>query len=267
MSRRLFLFFCLAVFLFVTIYSLLGPLSRISVVELNLEGESSSAAKPGLEKALRSLEGRLAWKIDLKQTAHQVSTFYPGARVQVLRRLPGRLLLFVQKRAPVFLLYKEGGFYPVSQEGDIGPVRKKGESLDFPILRGPDLTAAQDLRRQALLVFLSLPREGDSLLSQERLSEIVYRPSTQAFLFYVSGFVLELTKPLSEKKARRIDFVLRYLLQKGRQRALVSARQNAKIIVKKPPIDSPPDRLGSIEGLKSSPKSSPPSDSKIADRP
>ena len=193
--------------------------------------EEKTAIDESLAKFLRSLEGRFLWGLSLKKIADRVAAFYPGAQVHVLRRLPGQALIFVQEPEKAFLLLKEGDFYLVSQKGEIGPLKRPAEPLDWPILRGQALASQRELRHKAFLALVSFP-EGGSLLSKERVSEIFYRPSRRAFVFYVSGFALEFKGPLSEKEIQRINFVLNYLLQKGRHRAFVDARQTDKIIVK-----------------------------------
>jgi len=159
---------------------------------------------------------------------------YTWAEVHVTRKLPNRLVVFLEKKDIALLLLKdEEFFYSVSYEGKIGVKRGLGESLDFPVLRGDIFWNDSFLRKRALSIFLSIPKNNRTF-STQNISEITYNKKNDSLFFYLipGHFILELRKQLSPMQVQNIDFVLNYLNQRGKQEGIIDARLDKKIIVK-----------------------------------
>ena len=238
-AKRIFLFCALVLLAGALIYGFLGPFSKISHIELKADETLRSSPSYAIKEKeilsfLNHYKGRFLWQASLKKMVRQIHVLYPGVEAYAVRRFPSRLAVFLKNKNTAFLLLKEGeGFYSVSYEGEIGTKKTGGESLDFPLLRGESFWSQPLLRKRALLIVSSFPKEG-SALSVSNISEIVYNRVNDSFLFFLvkSHFVVELKKQPSSRKIRNIDFVLNYLKRKERKKGLIDARWDKKIIVK-----------------------------------
>ncbi len=238
-KTKLFFLICVSVILLFLLFCALGPFSKISVVELNVDRElkkvdSYIKKEEKILSHLNSYKGQFLWQVDLKDFVKEANDFYSGSEVYAVRKFPGRLIVFFRKKDTALLLLKdEGMFYSVSHEGDIGKKRELGESFDFPILRGKVFWLDSHLRKKTLSIFSSIPKTG-RFFSAKNISEISYNKSNNSLIFYLlSGyFIVELKNGLHQKKIQNINFVLNYLNQKGYQKGYIDARLGKKIIVK-----------------------------------
>lgn len=237
--KFIFLTSLVVLLLFFTAFALLGPFSKISLIDFKAgyrlkNTQSYIKREKEILSYLNSQKGRLLWSLDLKGTAHKINSIYSGAEVYIRRRFPGRLIVSLRKKDTALLLLRDGeSLYSVSYEGEIGLKRGMGESFDFPILRGPLFWSERRLREKALAILSVIPKEG-AAFSVQNVSEISYNRANDSLLLYLipDSLVLELTDPPEPEKIKNIDFVIRYLSQKGIQRSRVDARLSKKIIVK-----------------------------------
>lgn len=236
--RNIFLGFGF-IFILFFIYAFLGPFSKISSVELDVD-EKLKTTRSYIKKEkeilsyLNSYKGKSLWQVDLKHLVKQTNAFYLGSEIYVVRRFPNRLIVFLKKKNTALLLLKDREFlYSVSYEGKIGDKKNMEEFFDFPILRGELFWDSPQLRKRALSILSSLPKTGP-FFSVQNISEIFYNKINDSLLFYLisSPFILELKKQVSPEKLQNINFVLNYLNQKGSQRGFIDARLDKKIIVK-----------------------------------
>ena len=220
-------------------YIFLGPLSKISFVELHIDKELKKSQffvkkEQALLSYLKNYQGQSLWKIDLKTMVKEVNAFHLGSEAYVRRSFPNRLNVFLKKKETALLLLKEREiFYSISYEGEIGNKRSLKESFDFPILRGKAFWNRRVLRERVLSLLAHIPKEG-AFFSVQNISEISHNKVNDSFLFYLTfnSFILELKAKPSINKITNIDFVLKYLNQRGDQGGWIDASFEKKIIVK-----------------------------------
>lgn len=238
--KNIFLGLCFLFLLLFIAYVFLGPLSKISFVDLEVEPrlkaiQSYQTKEDKIVYFLNSHKGQFLWGLDLKKLTKQIHDFYIGMDVHVSRKLPNRLVVSLKQKRAVLLLLKEGKwFFSISSEGEIGAKKQVGESLDFPVLRGDSFWKKPELRRRVLALVSLLPLSG-SPFSVQNISEISYNQANDSLFFYLipGRFILELNDQLFQKKINNINFVLRYLNQEENPGGLIDARMDKKIIVKK----------------------------------
>ncbi len=234
--KNFFLIACV----YCALFLMLTPFSKISVIKLQADDKLKSAQSYQLKEKeilsyLESYKGQWLWQTPLKELAKAVSAMYLEADVYTARRFPSRLIVILKKKDTALLLLREGEFfYSVSYKGDIGAKKSLGESLDFPILRGDVFWSDSRLRKRALSVFLSIPKNSRRAFAPQNISEISYNKANDSLFFYLmpGHFIVELAERASLKKAQNIDFVLNYLTQRKAQGKLIDARMDKKIIVK-----------------------------------
>ena len=226
-------------FLSFVFYLLLGPFLRISLVEIHFDTElkkshSYKHIEKELSSSLNKYKGQILWKISLKKLVQELKVLYPDFKTYVVRKLPNRLIVGIEKKNTALLLFHKGGFFPVSYTGELGKKRERGESLDFPILRGKSFLENSDRRKKVLDIITSIPETG-RFLSLQNLSEILYNETNDSLLFYLmeGNFILELNEAPGSEKIKNILFVLNYLDEKKDMRSWIDARSVKKIIVKK----------------------------------
>ena len=221
------------------VYAFLGPFSRISLVDLNID-EKLKIDRFYVKKEkeilsyLESYKGKFLWQVNLKDLVKKTNAFYLGLSAYAVRRFPNRLILVLKKKRTALLLLKDGGdFFSISNKGEIGGERNPEESFDFPILRGELFWDKLQLRERALSILSSIPKKGP-FFSVQNISEISYNKTNDSLLFHLISvpFILELKKQVQPKKMKNINFVLNYLFQKDSQRGFIDARLDKKIIVK-----------------------------------
>ena len=238
--KQVFLIAFSGILLFFIISLFLVHFSRISFVELQTDErlkkvKSYKIREKEISSYLESYKGKFLWLVSLKKLMKTIQTFYLGTEIHVVRKFPNRLIVFLRQRDTVLLLLKDGEFfYSVSYEGKIGIKKNRGESLNFPILRGDVFWNDSQLRKKALSV-ISLISQKDSAFSTQNISEISYNPKNKSLVFYLipGHFILELNSQPSPKQLKNINFVLNYLNRRGDQGGRIDARLGKKIIVKK----------------------------------
>ena len=239
--KNTFLIFAFVCLFFFIVYIFSGPFFKISIIDIKADkGLKKSHFYRAREKQilshLKSYKGQSLWQVDLKELSDKLDAFYMGAEVYVFRKFPNRLVILLKKKKAALLLLKEPEtFYLLFHGGEIG--EKNTEALpDLPILRGQLFWDQPPLRKRALDIVSSIPKNNNHLFSVQNISEILYNKTNDSFLFYtISGhFILELKKPVESKKTQNIDFVLNYLNQRGNKGARIDARFDKKIIVKNP---------------------------------
>ncbi len=222
-----------------TVYTFLGPFSKISIVRLKA-GEKLKADKFYRQKEqeilslVQAYKGKLLWQVSLQNLVEQINSLYREADISATRKFPNQINVFLTKKNAVLILMKEdGGFYPISHRGEIGSKKGPGESFDFPILRGDQFWKQLKLRKRALSIIFSIPEKGQPL-SAKNISEIYYNGANDSWWIYLvsSHFIVELKDPLLPGQIKNIDFVLNYLHQQGRKEGLIDARWDKKIVVK-----------------------------------
>ena len=229
----------LGVFVFL-IGMLVFSYSKINSIELKADSKIRNQASykkvnPKIIDYLKQHKGQYLWGIDLRDIAEKIESIYLEGEVQVQRKWPNRLVVFLKEETTFLLLLKQNHlFYSVSQEGHIGVKKNRTDSLNFPILRGKAFEKSFQLRQRVLNVFFDLPKTA-SFFSMENISEVLYKQDNDSLLFYLVSdyFIVELKKPPSLKKINNINFVLNYLRKQDRMEALIDARLDKKIIVKK----------------------------------
>ena len=218
---------------------LLFSFSKIHFIDLKADTKIKTQAlyvrvKPKILVYLDSYKGRYLWSVKLKKIAKKVESIYLGGEVQVQRKFPNRLMVFLKEKADFLLLLKQDHFfYSVSQDGRIGSKKNRQESLNFPILRGKAFEENFKLRQKVIEILLRLSKTED-FFSKENISEILYKDDSKSLLFYLVSdyFIVELKTSPSLKKIKNIEFVLNYLRNQGRIKALIDARLDKKILVK-----------------------------------
>ena len=229
----------LGVFVFLT-GMLVFSYSKINSIELKTDSKIKAQAsykqvKLKIIDYLERYKGQYLWKVNLKDITKKMESIYLRGEFQVQRKWPHRLVVFLKEETTFLLLLKQNQrFYSVSQEGHIGAEKNRTDSLNFPILREKTLEKSLQLRQRAVTILFELPKTG-SFFSMENISEIFYKKSNDSLWFYLVSdyFIVELKKSPSLKKINNIDFVLNYLRKQGRTKALIDARLDKKIIVKK----------------------------------
>ena len=237
--RVVFIFIFLGILLFL-MYSLLFPFSKIHSVDLKVSASIKLNSlyvqkEPEIVSYLQSYKGRYLWRMDLKKIVKKIKSIYSGGEVYIKRKFPNRLTVFLKEETTALLLLKpDNFFYSISQEGNIGVKKGKTESLNFPVLRGQSFEKSASLRKRVLKILFDMPKLGNSF-SLENISEVLYNKDNDSLLFYLVSdyFIVEIQSLPSSKTIKNIDFVLNYLRQKGQTGALIDARLDKKIIVKK----------------------------------
>ncbi|MDE0092562.1 MAG: hypothetical protein OXN83_04685 [Oligoflexia bacterium] len=230
-------FFGVIIFL---VYVLLFPFSKIHSIDLKTTPEIKKdplyiQKEPDIVSYLQNYKGQYLWKINLKKIVKKIEAVYLGGDIYIKRKFPNRLIVSLDKEKTSLLLLKQDHFfYSVFYDGNVGSRKSRTDSLNFPILRGKSFETSFQLRRRVLSILSDIPKAGNSF-SLENISEIFYNEDNDSLLFYLAEdyFILELQSPPSLKIVQNIDFVLNYLKQQGRTRALIDVRLNKKIIVKK----------------------------------
>ncbi|MCY4321873.1 MAG: FtsQ-type POTRA domain-containing protein [Bdellovibrionaceae bacterium] len=219
---------------------LLFSFSKIKTIELkpDLKTQNQISYKKSYLKIstyLNNYKGKYLWDIHLKELAEKIKSIYLEAEVQVQRKFPNRLIVLFKEKVTFLLLLKQNNFfYSVSQEGHIGEKKGGKDSLNFPILIGKAFEKNLQLRQRAISILAKLNKEEGSF-SVRNISEILYNKNNDSFLFYLVSdhFILELKTSPSLKKISNVDFVINYLRKQNRIKALIDARMEKKIIVKK----------------------------------
>ena len=238
---KLFLFsffiflFLLSSFLFLTSFSRIKEVRLI--VSPALEKSTSFKRKEKkIAEVLNSLEGELLWRQDLKKIAGRIQKIYPAVNLRVKRQFPSSFLVFLEKRQTLALLLKKGSqFYSLSFEGEIGERKKRGDSLDYPVLVGSSFLENKALRKDTLSLLSSLPEKGAGF-SLSNISDVRYKSLKKSLIFQLlsQDISLELrVKALTPKKLKNINFVLAWLKRKQMSSLRLDVRQEKKIIVKK----------------------------------
>ena len=237
-KKLLFLLFS-GVFVFL-IGMLFFFFSKIQFIELRADTKIQKqalykSAEPKMTAYLNNYKGRYLWIINLKEIVEKIESIYFGGEVYIQRKFPNRLIVFVKEEPAFLLLLKQNQFfYSVSREGYIGAKKRGADSLNFPILRGIGFEKNLPLRQRVLKILLTAPKTG-KLFSLENISEVLHNKDNDSLLFYLVSdyFIVELKEPPSVKKTNNINFVLNYLRGQRRAKALIDARSDKKIIVKK----------------------------------
>lgn len=230
------IFICLLIFI---AFALLGPFSKILVMELQVE-DRLKVSRVYIQKEKEILgyldryKGKLLWRVDLKNMVYKIQSMYAGTQALIHRRFPNRLIVVLTKKNSFILLLKEGGsLYSVSSEGEIGIKVNSEELLDFPILRGEVFWNDLQLRKKVISILFAIPK-SDADFCVQNISEIFYDKAHDSFLFNLiyGSFVLEFKGIPELEKIKNVEFVLNYLNQRKVQGSRIDARVSKKIIVK-----------------------------------
>lgn len=175
-----------------------------------------------------------AWSLRLKNIAQEAQNVFPSRKIQLKRRFPNTIEIYMEESLPIFLLLTEKGpFYPVFFDGNIGMALTSNQLLDLPIVRGEIFKRDKNLRIQVLNLLKLLPKED--IFSPKNISEIIYKTKQKSFIIYLIPhyFILEIKPLLKNKTIENINFVLNYLIQKEEKAAFIDAGFPEKIIVRR----------------------------------
>ncbi|MCY4512369.1 MAG: hypothetical protein OXB86_01625 [Bdellovibrionales bacterium] len=214
--------------------------AKVEIVELKMDPQfKDSHWTPELKQKflshINNHKGQRIWTVPLDQMARDLRELYPAAELRIQRQLPDRIIIFLKKSNPLLLLLREqGDQIPISFQGDLQPPLDSNQFMDLPILRGDLFYKNPDLRREICALIRKLPDKG--LLTSKNISEITYNKKRKSFLlFLIPGYTsVEVSSKLSEKQILKINFVLKYLLQREMMERTVDARFEKKIIVSIP---------------------------------
>lgn len=187
-----------------------------------------------LSLLVKKYKNRSVWSLSLKSIAKEIQNIFPSKKIHLRRKFPNIIEIYMKESLPVLLLLtKEGKFYPVFHEGEIGSSLSAGQLLDLPILRGDIFKKDKSLRAKVSDLLKILPKK--EIFSSKNISEIVYKPKRKSFSIYLIPhyFVLEIKPPWKEKAVKNINFVLNYLIQKEEKAIFIDAGFPEKIIVRR----------------------------------
>ena len=223
---------------FLLIFGLFSPFAKIKFVELRVDPLLKDTARwtPEQERKFLlyadGLKDQRIWAVNLNKAVRDLHEISPAVRPRIYRKLPHRLIVVLQKSAPLLLLLRSGGdIHPVSFQGDLHPPLPSDQFMDLPVLRGEAFYKSRELRERALSLIRSFPDKG--FLVPWNVSEITYDGQKQIFtLFLIPGHTaLKIKTRPSKKQILNINFVLEYLLKQKMTGRTVDARFEKKIIV------------------------------------
>ena len=222
---------------FLLIFGLFSPFAKIKFVELRVDPLLKDTRwTPALEQKfllhIEGLKNQKIWSVNLNEAVRDLHEISPAVRPRIYRKLPHRLIVVLQKSAPLLLLLRSGGdIHPVSFQGDLRPPLPPDQFMDLPVLRGEVFYKNRALRERAVSLIRSLPDTG--LFVPRNISEITYDRQKQTFIvFLIPGHTALKTKaPPSKKQILNINFVLEYLLKQKMPGRTIDARFEKKIIV------------------------------------
>ncbi len=233
--RRLFVL----IFFVLIFYFGLFHFSQIDSIDLKIDPSLTEFfANKNFEKKIKNhlstYKGKFIWKVNLKKMIEEIKKIYTVGNIYIVRRLPNRVIVFLEKDDPVAIILKNNkDFFSISYDGEIRYKLDYNQSLNFPILRGRNLWRNKKLRKQVMEFLSFLPREG--FLTLESISEIRYNKKNDSFILYLipENFTVEWKGSPSLKKIQNINFVLNYMGKEGYLNYYVDARFDKKIIVNK----------------------------------
>ena len=110
------------------IFGLISPFAKIKLIELRIDPLLKDARwTPELERkfllAVSGLKNQKIWAVNLNEAVQDLHEISPAVRPRIYRKLPHRLIVVLQKSAPLLLLLRGGGdIHPVSFQGDLHPL-------------------------------------------------------------------------------------------------------------------------------------------------
>ena len=235
--KALSIFLLSLFFLGILVFSFFFQFTKIENISLKVnpqlkDSHFTETIQKKINLKLNDYKGKKIWKVKLENIATDIKKIYPALKIQVTRKLPNRIIVFLQNKDSVALLLKDnGGLYPVSFQGELQTRPSLNQSLDLPILTGKFFEKNKALRKKAIKLLLRFPEKG--LLISKNVSEVIYNKKNSSFLFVLipNYLVLELLEDLSSHRIKNINFVLNYLIQKGVKGSRVDVRFDKKIIV------------------------------------
>lgn len=228
----------ISIFLFVGFICSFFYFSRIDSFELKIDPSlykisESTRIKKKITDYLNSHKGEFTWLLDLKQVAKQLRKIYPAGDIQIVRKLPNKILVILEKEQAFLIIKNKTQFYSVSFEGAIGAAIDQGQPMDFPILRGDKFWKNKNLRKRIIEILVKLPGQGE--MSLKNISEIKYLSKNDSFLLFLvsHNFAVEIKSLIRLQQINNINFVLNYLIKKKMLAQHVDSRFDKKIIVNK----------------------------------
>lgn len=211
--------------------------SQVAPLELQLAPGSHNEylfakIKDSVNTRLKKWQGKWLWEADLREIHTEVLADTRVMTASVSRVFPNKIRIRVEPHEPVFgLLDTRGKFHPVSGDGSLLPAIAPTELSSIPLLRGLQFFDNEDLRRQAVNLFKSLPEEG--MFSQKNVSELKHSPREGFKLFLVEPAVQVLVGdgPLGPK-SERVEQVIHYLNSRHIEGRIIDARMSKKVVVK-----------------------------------
>ena len=226
----------LLVFLLLSLLLFSKPLSIELKATPHLSKQTSFSKKETqILSYLNKYKSQSLWQINLKQVAQNIEDMSLGMEVYVHRKYPSQLIIWLYEKKTILLFLKGNThFYSISSDGSLDTQKSAQNIPDVPILRGASFESDQTLRLQVLKLLEAIPKQKQ-VFSVENISEILYDSKQDSFLIYLSTrpLAIKLNHPPLSQKIKNIEFVLEYLKKEGREQAVIDARFDKKIIVKK----------------------------------
>lgn len=239
-KKKLFFIICSSLLVCAgALYIFFGSFFHLSFIKIHSDTHLASQKiffkkKSNIQTHINKYKGQNIWTISLKKMIKKLSAKYPNFIFRAVRKFPNTLLLFFKKKRTAYLLFYNNNLFLLSQQGDINGKASVGDFIDFPVLRGSVFFKKPDIKKQAVSILASLPKDN-SILSIKNISEVLYHKKNSSFLLYLinKNYIIELAARLHSKKIKNIIFVLNYLNQKKQDKTWIDARLGKKIIVKK----------------------------------
>ena len=212
------------------------PLSIELKIDPKLKNQAEfSKTKDQILSYLKKYQSHFIWQLSLKEMIKNIEKMSLGLEVYIYRRYPNKLIIGLsEKKTALLLLTNNSDFYSVSYNGSLGTKKETLNILNVPILRGGGFESNKKLRKKALELLKPIPKQ-EKIFSIENISEVLYDKKLNSFLIYLSTrpLVIKLNSPPLNQKVKNIEFVLEYLKKEEKTHALIDARFDKKIIVKK----------------------------------
>ncbi len=213
--------------------------SQIDSIELKIDPTFkklfvNKKMKNKIKNHLNTYKDKWIWKIDFKSMTKEIKKIYPVGNIYIVRRLPNRIIVFLEKEDPVAIILKDGkDFFSVSYNGEIRHKLNYDQPLNFPVLRTKKLWRNKELRKKIIEFLLFLPKEG--FLTADNISEVKYNKKNDSFILYLipNHFIVEWKGVLNLRKVQNINFVLNYMSKEEHSKYYIDAHFDKKIIVNK----------------------------------
>lgn len=185
-----------------------------------------------VDSRLDSFKGKSLFEINLNEMHQQIAMEKWVNNLEIYRQWPNKLKILIQTHDVVLLYWnKKNQVQPILENSEMLEPLKKNALPDRAIVFDAKIATKTSLRRQAVTVIKSLPKEGP--LSQATVAELGYDTRDGFWLKLIKkDLLVKMGDEKFDLKTNRVSHVLEYLDSKQIDARVIDANLSQKVLVR-----------------------------------